>query len=628
MVSFLPKPYPDEILYSILARYHIRSGNTSPKNTLQELFNCQTIVATVDLPSNLNSLIQNINFISNYQVEDLIYNHTLYPFYSIFLPPKRAIQVMESMKAENGGDIHTRVGIMASSMTLPRYFRFCPNCLEEDLTNYGEPYWHRLHQTPGVLVCPTHGVLLQDSIVPLQGFNKHEYYAASTDNCIVSPNPKNYSNDTLEKLRILAKDIYCLLKSHFDSKEPDWFCRQYRNLLIDNGLANANGRVKQNNLLDSFLFFYGREMLTVVNSMVDYDDEHNWLVSIVRKHRKSFHPIRHLLIIRFLANSIEEFFNTNYEYKPFGNGPWICLNAAAQHYLKPVITNLIISHCLENKKPLGTFTCCCGMVYCRTGPDKTEEDKLQIGKIITFGSVWEQKLKNLVEVERLGLRETARRLNVDARTVKRYVSKLKLKTYWRTIKDKNPADTQEVAEVKRNSVNDLKVKYRQDWVALQTQYPEASKTNLRKLAPAIYAWLYRNDPDWLHQNSPQLQTPVPNVAKVDWQERDRQILAQVQDGVRSLLNADKPQRISISRIGKTVGLLALLEKHLEQMPLTKAYLESVTESVEDFQIRRIKWAIKLLDDSPEEIQRWKVIRVAGLGENLSERVKAILECEL
>jgi hypothetical protein len=233
-----------------------------------------------------------------------------------------------------------------------------------------------------------------------------------------------------------------------------------------------------------------------------------------------------------------------------------------------------------------------------------------------------------VEVERLGLRETARRLNVDARTVNRYVSKLKLKTYWRTIKDKNLADTQEVAEVKINSVNDLKIKNRQDWVALQTQYPEASKTNLRKLAPAIYAWLYRNDPNWLDQNSPQLQTPVPNVAKVDWQERDRQILAQVQDGVRSLLNADKPQRISISRIGKTVGLLALLEKHLEQMPLTKAYLESVTESVEDFQIRRIKWAIKLLDDSPEEIQRWKVIRVAGLRENLSERVKAILECEL
>jgi hypothetical protein len=115
---------------------------------------------------------------------------------------------------------------------------------------------------------------------------------------------------------------------------------------------------------------------------------------------------------------------------------------------------------------------------------------------------------------------------------------------------------------------------------------------------------------------------------IDWHERDKQILKKVKDAVRSLLNADKPARITLSRIGKTIGLLALLEKHLDLMPLTKAYLKSVAESVEDFQIRRIKWAIKLLDECGEEIQRWKVIRVAGLRENVSERVKAVLESEL
>lgn len=174
MISFFPKPYPDEILYSIIARYHIRSGNLSPKITLEELFNSRNTAATVDLPSNLTSLIQNIQLISNYQVEDFIYKYTLYPFYSAFLPPARANKVMESMKALSGGDIHTRAGIMASSITMPRYFRFCPKCFEEDLQNYGEPYWHRLHQTPGVLACPMHGYLLQDSTVILQGLNKHE----------------------------------------------------------------------------------------------------------------------------------------------------------------------------------------------------------------------------------------------------------------------------------------------------------------------------------------------------------------------------------------------------------------------------------------------------------------------
>ncbi len=349
MISFFPKPYPDEILYSLLARYHIRSGNTSPKITLQELFNCRTTVATVDLPSNLSSLIYKISFISNYQVEDLIYKHTLYPFYSVFLPPERTSQVIESMKRDQGGDIHRRAGIMASSITMPRYFRFCPNCLEEDLNNYGEAYWHRLHQSPGVLVCPTHGVLLQDSNLPLQGFNKHEFYAASTDNCIVSLNPTNYSNDTLEKLRILAKNINWLINSNLAPRKLEWFCLQYRSLLIEKGLANANGRVKQKQLLDNLIFFYGREMLMAVDSMVDREDEYNWLVSLVRKQRKSFHPIRHLLMIGFLRNSLEEFFNTNYEYKPFGNPPWICLNAAAEHYLKPVVTNLIVSQSILSK---------------------------------------------------------------------------------------------------------------------------------------------------------------------------------------------------------------------------------------------------------------------------------------
>jgi hypothetical protein len=30
MLSFFPTPYPDEILYSVFARYHARSGNIKP----------------------------------------------------------------------------------------------------------------------------------------------------------------------------------------------------------------------------------------------------------------------------------------------------------------------------------------------------------------------------------------------------------------------------------------------------------------------------------------------------------------------------------------------------------------------------------------------------------------------
>ncbi|MGQ4650328.1 TnsD family Tn7-like transposition protein [Lyngbya aestuarii] len=446
MVSFFPKPYPDEILYSVMARYHIRSANTSPKVTLRELFNSPSTIATADLPSNLNILSENLQFFSNYTVEELIYKYTLYPFYSVFLPPKRAIQVKESMKAEQGGDIHTRAGIMASSVAMSRYFRFCPNCLEEDLQKYGEAYWHRLHQIPGVVVCPVHAVMLKDSTVPIQGFNKHEYQAASLKNCPITPNQQLYSNDTLENLLLLAQDISWLMNTKLSAKQPEWFRRRYVALLIEKGLATVTGRVNRKRLLDNFLFFYGHEMLEALNSTLNYQQKHNWLLNIVRKPRKSFHPIRHLLMIRFLAGSLAEFFNIDYDYKPFGDAPWLCLNAAADHYLQPVVTDLAISNCCDTKKPVGTFRCSCGMIYCRTGPDTTEDDQYRIGKIKAYGTVWEHKLRELVEVQRLGLRATARQLRVATRTVKRYALLLKLDTSWQSCDEYESVPSQEQPE--------------------------------------------------------------------------------------------------------------------------------------------------------------------------------------
>ena len=95
MLSFFPNPYPDELLYSLISRYHIRSGNTSPKITLQEIFNSQTTIATADLPYNLGKLIENIKFISNNRVDELICKHTIFPFYNPFIPPNIAKQVIE-----------------------------------------------------------------------------------------------------------------------------------------------------------------------------------------------------------------------------------------------------------------------------------------------------------------------------------------------------------------------------------------------------------------------------------------------------------------------------------------------------------------------------------------------------
>ncbi len=621
MLSFFPLPYPDELFYSLLARYQIRSGDTSPKRIQQELFSSSTVIAVADLPSHLNALVTNVPPNFGWTAEHFIHNHTLFPYYQPFLSRDRAHRIQVSMKGNNGGNIHTRAGIMASSVKMPQFFRFCPDCIQDDLSQYGESYWHRLHQIPGVLFCPTHTQPLQDSLIRVNGMNRHEYFPANSENCPISPVSASYSATTVEKLVGIAQKAAWLLEQNLSSRDLQWFCQKYLTLLIEKELATASGRAYQKKLHDAFLLHYGQKVLEVLDSSIDYPKGSSWLSAMARAPRKAFHPVRHLLMIGFLTESIEEFFHTEQRYAPFGEAPWLCLNAAAQHYQQPVITDLSISYSNDLKKPVGTFRCSCGMVYSRSGPDESESDRDRIGKMIAYGDVWEQKLRELVEVKRMGLRPIARALNVDPNTVKRYASQLNLETSWQPYRKKPPNKAVDIETLQPEQ-------QRQIWLDLQQQYPDASKSTLRGMAPATYAWLYRNDRDWLNENSPALRQPISNANRVDWSQRDREMLEQVKEATDTLLNAEEPTRITISGIGRTIGKLALLEQHLDQMPLTQTYLASVVETVEAFQMRRVRSAIAQLVMQNEEVKEWRVLRLAGLGDKVSSQVRARIQQEV
>lgn len=628
MLSFFPTPYTDELLYSIIARYHIRSGNTSPKQTIEELFNSRTVAAVIDLPSNITRLINNMPINSEYTEEELISKHTLYQFYTAFLPSSRAGMIFESMKSHNGGDIHMRAGIMASTIAPPSHFLFCPECLKEDIERYGETYWHRIHQIPGVLICPTHKILLQRSLVSVHGENKHEFFPASEKNCIDNSSDL-YSVDVTENLFTLSKDIEYLLNKNIERKEFEWFRRHYVSKLIEMDLATAKGRVRQRELIDGFRNFYGAEVLAIVQSDINYDEENNWLSSLVRKPKKSTHPIRHLLFLRYLGISLEEIFERKYEYKPFGSGPWICLNAAAEHYKKAVVQNLDITYDAKIKKAIGTFSCSCGFVYSRQGPDITEEDKYRIGRIKIFGPVWEDRLKTLVNEKKLSLRQIAKQLNVSAKTVNKYSHRLGLNLYWKSSKEsKEKVVSGRLVSASIDIEQESKLeKNRKEWIVLMNKYPNKSKTEIRQLCKATYTWLYRNDRRWLDNNSPIIKVVVSNKNRVDWDKRDSDILIKVNEAVNKLLSSDnKPERIS--RIGKMLGILSLLEKHLDKMPKTKRYLESVVENKTDFQIRRIRWAARELEREGQEIKEWKVIRKANIREEYVEELSDILKQEV
>ena len=59
-----------------------------------------------------------------------------------------------------------------------QYLRYCPECVRNDIRKYGETYWHRLVQLPGVQYCPEHGSRIRDSAAPIEELRVRVYPAS------------------------------------------------------------------------------------------------------------------------------------------------------------------------------------------------------------------------------------------------------------------------------------------------------------------------------------------------------------------------------------------------------------------------------------------------------------------
>lgn len=169
------------------------------------------------------------------------------------------------------------------------------------------------------------------------------------------------------------------------------------------------------------------------------------------------------------------------------------------------------------------------------------------------------------------------------------------------------AKSREKAEIK---INQEKEEIKKFWLELRNKFPDYSRTQLRKIKPTLYMRIYRYDKEWLLENSPAKVKQKINLNRVNWHDRDLQILKEVKVAVAELKNSKKPVRLTLSRIGITIRQLSLLEKKLHNLPLTKEYIDDVSESLEEFQKRRIKWSIDQLD--LENLSLWRVRREAGI----------------
>lgn len=564
--SYFPEMYQDELLYSACARYQRNIGSKVQKSHIQNLFGVRSCCAITDLPSHLSYFCDKLTY-GGMNVEKLILKHTTYPYYHPFLPQETARSVQKYMLSGiHGNRIHMSLGISACSIPKAKYLRFCKKCVENDLETHGVTYWRRVHQLPGVSICSDHCSLLTNSkIVSSTSRGKHNLIDLNT--VYQLGGIEEIEDSGLELLLDIAKRSSQLLQSQYDEfLNKNTMRSLYLERLDESGYMTPTGRVRFKLLISDFMEFYSPLFLTNLKSNIKEGDGDSWLHKVIRKSKENCHPLRHILLLKFLGVTLDHVRSLR-KPRPFGDSPWPCLNKAASHYLESVVEHCTVTTGSKTKKPTGHFHCDCGFVYIRTGPDLFPEDRYKRGRIETFGSVWLQAAQELSLKSVLSLRQKAKRLGVDPKTFVRFLKGV-----------------------------------RKEKIELPRAIPKRRIT--------------------LKQRS-----TTKNTSRVNWQKRDGEMSERVVISVQELLSQAKPTRITKSKLIKQAELHSSIVYYPEKLPKTSRIIHRFTESIEDFQIRRIDWAIKLLSET-NELKEWKVRRVASITNKCSSRVQDYLKLEL
>lgn len=577
-LSFFPTPYPDECFYSIFCRYYVRSGISSSEMATKMFFGCDRslLVSTVYFPRKLERLDYWVSPDSGITGKDLICGHTAYPYHSIshvndvYQQMEDAIQ--NGIPSDGIEGVVRRMMSKSKYVSAGQYLRYCPECADEDIKEYGETYWHRLPQLPGVKFCPRHGCSIRDSSAPFEEI-RVRIYPASYVLRNMDGKTGRQSPQYKEEYLSIARETAWLLEHgrKFGGHQP--ISSKYREFMREQGYADFHGNITDRGALrDDFLKKY--EMAFIAELLPYGGDPLYWLRYLQESIGFNLRPLHHILLMRFFAGSVESFFNIDAKVElPYGNGPWPCINKICTYYLKDVAKQSGIRK--MGDEIWAWFECPhCGMRYRRSKPRQAFERYLRNPCISDRGFLYEQKLREYLSDQDMPIRAIAESLGVDSGTVVEYAKKNGINLgvrYKPRCSSKNEGACKERSDFYRMRVRE----------ELQKRGLVSCK-DLKEHIPGAYEWLIRKNPEWLHGRL------THEFDKPRWQEWGKAALVELKAAyVEIQLSGDRRKRITISWLARVAGINRDdIYGRLRYLPEIQMFFDEVCETQEEWIRRR------------------------------------------
>jgi hypothetical protein len=554
----LPQSWlPDETLFSLCSRYHAASGNRLPSTTCQMLFGHKMQGSAHDFPARLGHFVAvSDGRLGN--IHDIVEERSVLPLYMRFTTANLVENVLEAAGKSSAGSLKFQLGLLTSRFRANHPLKGCPVCMTENMRDHSTSFWHREHQMPGVWVCRLHGCRLLASDLKATGVSRFHWLLPTRSQFPVHDD----SPPSVSAIR-LAEMVIDLVSMRSLRLSPQVLCLTYRAVLRDRGLlAGSNQRLRHGDAGRSYAAFVAPLLsLQQLDGLpASVDGAAGEIARLVGPVRSGIHPLRHLALSAWLFRDSKELLE---QYEAVGS--LACAALGPEDTIRDV-------HAVGNEDRRSQF-----FAHISAGASVTGAAR-HAGIDPTTGMAWAaaqgistprraKHLKADIRMALIALLRSGASKAQAAESAK--VSQTTITTVLRTEVGLHDA-------WKQAQFTNTQCSMRTKWECVITTNPLSGVKAARMSEPAIYAWLYRNDRDWLTAQTVAMVKAARNPqARVDWDKRDRNLADQVRRVALRLFEAKPDGRIKLFELYQQLPELKAKLFKLDRLPLTRAAIFDV-----------------------------------------------------
>lgn len=214
--------------------------------------------------------------------DDLLWNHTNFPYASAFVHRHQFETALGNTHELN--DFGHLSSVMKNATAGIDHLRICKQCLDEDVAEHGESFWHRSHNLPGALFCATHRCVLH--VTSLHGKNMN--VTKLPIECELAPVPEGWISPGALELALRSQQLLTRQIGVGEQRLPEF----YLSLATHRGWLTEGSQLCRDAVTEMVLRSFSGEFLRAASAQLY--DSHPWPLHAFSG--KNLCTLKHLIV--------------------------------------------------------------------------------------------------------------------------------------------------------------------------------------------------------------------------------------------------------------------------------------------------------------------------------------------